>query len=221
MDSFKNNFTVLSWADEDDEDTFAKVSIPQINDISKDPKEQFYEKEKELLELFSTEKEYVVTKIIDTPDKPENLNVKYIEKEEEYKQMNKGGEWKRVVDVQKLTKKPPKCYTCFPRRKVTEHVIQTTNGVTFHHDMCNRNMIVATPEKHFSTLENVVDIGKLFQEVHSFCKNWNIIDYSVTYNQGEWQTHSHFHLKIKTHESIIKRLRGDHFRCLSLQKTYR
>lgn len=221
----------FSWADEND--SFAEVNIPSyINDISKNPNDHFYEKEKELYIAPNSflSGEFSDSKIVDKPEKPENLNVQYIAKEEEYRQKTNVLEWKKVVSKKntkteksaKTSSKSGKCYTCFPRRKVNEHVIQTTNGITFHHDMCNRSIIVASPSSHFSTLEKVenVDIGNLFKEVHLFCYNWNIVDYSVTYNQGDWQTHNHFHLKIKTHENIIKRLREDHFKCISIQKNY-
>lgn len=115
-----------------------------------------------------------------------------------------------------------KCYTCNPRKKVMEHIIQNCNGITFHHDMCNRNIIVATPDAHYSTFEQipVEQIGILFREIHLFCKNWNINDYCITYNQGQWQTHKHFHVKIRTYDALVNRMRGDHFRLLSFKKTY-
>ena len=45
-------------------------------------------------------------------------------------------------------------------------------------------------------------------------------DYQVLYNQGEWQTHEHFHLKIKVNENIIKRMRADHFNHKKMEKRY-
>lgn len=115
-----------------------------------------------------------------------------------------------------------KCYTCYPRRKVIEHIIQNENGVTFHHDMCSRNMIIVTPNNHYSTFSDVPndEIGIIFKEIDNFCRGWNIIDYNINYNQGEWQTHKHFHLKIKTYDNTIKRMKGDHFRMVALEKKY-
>lgn len=219
-----------SWADMcDDSETelpmpntsFAEVNIKEVNDIGKDTNEKFIEKQEEIKKVIEVkETPFQNDKII---DKPENLNTLYVERENEYKTLKtesnhvdtnwrKSNEQKWQI-VQK-NKKKAKCYTCFPRKKVLEHVIQKDQFTTFHHDMCNRNIIVVTPNKHFSNLEYVTDdnIGKLFKAVHKFCKDWNIKDYSVIYNQGDWQTHSHFHLKIKTHDNIIKRLKGDHWR---------
>lgn len=124
----------------------------------------------------------------------------------------------------KLTKRSQKgkCYTCNPRKKVLEHIIQDNNGIIFHHDMCNRSIIVVTPKEHYTSFNDIPleSIGKIFKEINIFCNNWNIKDYNVSYNQGEWQTHKHFHLKIKSYDTIIKRMRGDHFRMLALQKSY-
>lgn len=136
---------------------------------------------------------------------------------------------KKLPDIQpnvvvgtKVVRSQGRCYTCNPRKKVREHIISNSNGVTFHHDMCNRNIIVVTPDRHYLTFDEVgdVEIGTIFREINKFCSDWNIVDYSVTYNQGSWQTHKHFHLKIKSYDNIITRMRGDHFRMLSLTKKY-
>lgn len=146
-----------------------------------------------------------------------DVNSLYIEqenkrkKEQKEQKVNKSqNEWKVVTKK----KKNSKCYTCFPRKKVLEHIIEKNEYVSFHHDLCNRNIIVVTPNKHFSSFDCVSPalISNLFLCTHKFCLDWNIKDYSVTYSQGDWQSHEHFHLKIKTHENTIKRLRGDHWR---------
>ena len=161
-------------------------------------------------------------------DKPKTFIREYlIEERERQKSLHlKKIEFKK--ETQLMDKKPKKrsqkgrCYTCFPRKKVVEHIIQVDNGIVFHHDMCNRNMIIVTPEKHYSNFSEISpeDIGIIFKEIDKFCTSWNIEDYNVNYNQGEWQTHKHFHLKIKSYDSIIKRMRGDHFRLVALQKIY-
>ena len=53
-----------------------------------------------------------------------------------------------------------------------------------------------------------------------FCKEWKIEDYSVTYNMGRWKSHEHFHVKIKTKENVIKRLRSNHFKFIKKNKRY-
>jgi hypothetical protein len=129
------------------------------------------------------------------------------------------------IDVEifkKKNKKNKKCYTCFPRRKIIEHIILDTGICQFHHDICNRNMLIITPVRHFSNLSEALpnEISLIFHDISNFCVNWNIIDYSITFNQGDWQSHTHFHIKLKTHENTIKRMRGDHFRLVKLQKEY-
>lgn len=141
-----------------------------------------------------------------------------------HKEFKLGEKSKNLHDVssRKSSSQKGKCYTCYPRRKVIEHIIQNQKGITFHHDMCNRNMIIVTPNDHYSSFMDIPSekIGVIFKEIDSFCRNWNIEDYNVVYNQGNWQTHKHFHLKIRTYENIVKRMRGDHFRMVALQKIY-
>ena len=115
-----------------------------------------------------------------------------------------------------------KCYTCFPRKKVKDHIIQKRNSVSFHHDMCSRSLIIVTPDRHCTDLSTLspVEIGTIFSEIDEFCRAWNIIDYQTSYNQGSWQTHKHFHVKIKSHDAVIKRMKFDHFKLLKLQSEY-
>ena len=39
-------------------------------------------------------------------------------------------------------------------------------------------------------------------------------------NNGESQTHHHFHIKMKIDEPIANRMRRDHFTRINLEKTY-
>lgn len=190
----------LDWADMDSdnsEDEFLnKIVNVNIDEIPKTKK--IISKGNDINSLFlEEEKSRKKKKIIEET----NINLN------ENKESN--NDWKFVTK-----KKRSKCYTCFPRRKVMEHIIEKNEHVSFHHDLCNRNIIVVTPNKHFNNFTNVDPkiISDLFLCTHKFCLDWNIKDYSVTYSQGDWQTHEHFHLKIKTYENTIKRLRGDHWR---------
>jgi hypothetical protein len=135
----------------------------------------------------------------------------------------KGVKYSSVAVVKKTRSQKGKCYTCYPRKKILEHIIQNENGITFHHDLCTRNMIIVTPNKHYSTLADIPpeEIGIIFREIDSFCTGWNITDYNVNYNQGEWQTHKHFHLKIKTYDHLVKRMKGDHFKMVALERLYK
>jgi hypothetical protein len=158
----------------------------------------------------------------------DNITKKFIDKQYEYDNTqkeilrniskNKGWEVVRKRNNPKRTSK--KCYTCYPRKKVKAHIIQEIDDITFHHDMCNRNIIVVTPRKHFSNMSSCENIDEIFRNISKFCEFWKIEDYNVSYNQGNWQTNKHFHLKIKTHENVIKRMRGDHFVRKGMEKRY-
>jgi len=126
-------------------------------------------------------------------------------------------------NIQKpIKKKKSKCYTCFPERKVLKHIIKEIDDMTFHHDMHNRNMIIVTPKKHYNTLKDFLDteLVSFFRNIDEFCAHWNLNDYSLSFNHGEWQTHDHFHAKIKILEKTANRMRGDHFRLYKLMRTY-
>lgn len=116
-----------------------------------------------------------------------------------------------------------RCYTCRPRRKVSDHIIADTGRNEFHHDLCNRDLVIVTPKRHFSTIEEALpgDLECMLFEISKWCTDWNIDDYSVSFNQGKWQTHSHFHMKIRISNKIITRMRGDHFRLIKLKRAYR
>ena len=160
-------------------------------------------------------------------DKPKTFIREFIieEKKRIRSLQMKGMKVSQSVPILKKTPRSQKgkCYTCYPRKKVLEHIIQNKNGVTFHHDMCTRNMIIVTPNNHYSTFNDIPvdEIGTIFREIDLFCRGWNICDYNVNYNQGDWQTHKHFHLKIKTYDKTIKRMKGDHFKMVALEKKYK
>lgn len=116
------------------------------------------------------------------------------------------------------------CYTCKPRGKVLKHIIRgcESPNVIFHFDLHQRPLILVTPKKHYETLYDIPteEQIELFGSVKVFCDFWGIRDYQVSYNNGEWQTHTHFHLKIKACEKIINRLRRDHFTMQGLTNNY-
>ena len=116
-----------------------------------------------------------------------------------------------------------KCYTCFPKRLAKEHTISedVDNSVKFHFDLCNRPIILATPFKHVNTLsdfETNDEIANFFKSLSQFCKFWNIKDYQISINHGDWQHHSHLHVKIKGNEDLIFKMRQDHFKLIKMQK---
>ena len=128
--------------------------------------------------------------------------------------------------IRKTKKKDKRCYTCKPRGKVKNHVINTSSSglFTFHHDMHKRPVIIITPVEH---VEQIQELGSesqldLFKSVGEFCELWNINDYQITINVGRWQTenHPHLHCKIKIPEKMANRMRRDHFEKLKMEKRY-
>lgn len=115
-----------------------------------------------------------------------------------------------------------RCYTCKPRGAVKKHIIGTSGcgQFVFHHDMNHRPLIVVTPVHHVTKLYQLGErvLSLLFRAIDDFCNFWKIEDYQVLYNNGTWQTHDHFHVKIRVDERVIGRMRGDHFRLLDAIK---
>jgi len=116
------------------------------------------------------------------------------------------------------------CYTCKPRGKVLKHIINGSDSgnVIFHFDLHKRPLILVTPKKHYESFYEIPydEVMELFKSIKTFCDFWAIKDYGISYNNGTWQTHPHFHIKIKTNEKIINRLRRDHFALLTLNTNY-
>ena len=109
---------------------------------------------------------------------------------------------KKCKETKKDTSSPKKkrnnyCYTCKPRGKVQKHIIEQSElkQVVFHFDLHKRPIILVTPINHYNTIYEIpeLEIISLFKAIKNFCDEWNIIDYQVSYNNGKWQTHSHFH----------------------------
>ena len=127
----------------------------------------------------------------------------------------------RAADVRRSSRQ---CYTCKPRGKVLKHIINgsDTGNVIFHFDLHKRPLILVTTKKHYESFYEIPhnEVMELFKSVKTFCDFWAIKDYGISYNPGAWQTHPHFHIKIKTNEKIINRLRRDHFALLTLNTNY-
>lgn len=116
-----------------------------------------------------------------------------------------------------------KCYTCNPRGTLKEHIISQTNDFVFNHDMFKRPLIIITTIPHYHTIYDVPDHLKikLFEDIRCFVEFWNLSnDYQLQINNGDAQTHHHFHAKLKINESVANRMRRDHFARINLQKTY-
>tara|TARA_B100000902_G_scaffold70002_1_gene75772 strand:- start:2683 stop:3279 length:597 start_codon:yes stop_codon:yes gene_type:complete len=130
---------------------------------------------------------------------------------------------KRLINDIKKNKGTRKCYTCFPKRLAKEHtfVVDSTNKVKFHFDMCNRPLIIATPFKHINTIldfDTQEETVQFFTSIKNFCNFWNIKDYQIQINHGNWQHHEHLHAKIRANEDSIHKIRQDHFKLIKMQK---
>lgn len=126
--------------------------------------------------------------------------------------------------VRKTKKKDTRCYTCKPRGKVKKHMINTSSSgnFVFHHDMHKRPIIIMTTGRH---AENIYDLSQeelsdLFRSLKEFTAFWNIDDYQLSFNMGNWQNHEHFHCKIRLSEKIITRMRRDHFAKIKMDSRY-
>jgi len=118
---------------------------------------------------------------------------------------------------------PNKCYTCTPRGTLKEHIISCTENFKFNHDMFRRPLIIITSKRHYHTLYDMSDDVKLslFRDIHSFVEFWNLNkNYQLMINNGDSQTHHHFHIKMKINADIANRMRRDHFTRINLEKNY-
>ena len=117
---------------------------------------------------------------------------------------------------------PNKCYTCKPRGTLKEHIISKTSAFTFNHDLFSRPMIIITSNTHYHTIYEIPDHIKLkmFEDINSFTQFLNLDNYSLMINNGNAQTHHHFHIKMKIDDKIANRMRRDHFTRISLEKNY-
>lgn len=155
-----------------------------------------------------------------------DINKEYIKKELEYQHTKNSTKFVKPKNKKKhkIKYKSKKCMTCEPRGKVLKHIIKPciSEDVNFHHDMHNRNLIIVTPKKHYMDISefNDKELKHFFETIKTFCNNWNLEDYNISFNNGEWKNQDHFHVKIKILEKIATRMRNDYFRILKLQKEY-
>ena len=130
---------------------------------------------------------------------------------------------RRHINELKKNKGTRRCYTCFPKRLAKEHTffVDEENHVKFHFDICNRPLIIVTPFKHIRTIsdfETPEELADFFNSIKTFCNFWNIKDYQIQINHGDWQHHEHLHAKIRANEDSIHKIRQDHFKLIKLQK---
>ena len=116
-----------------------------------------------------------------------------------------------------------KCYTCKPHGTLKEHIISQTENFTFNHDLFRRPLIIITTKEHYHTVYDIPDSIKLklFEDIGVFVDFWNLNkNYQLMINNGDSQTHHHFHVKMRIDEPIANRMRRDHFTRINLEKNY-
>jgi len=116
-----------------------------------------------------------------------------------------------------------KCYTCNPRGTLKEHIISENHDFAFNHDLFRRPLIIITTKKHYHTIYEIPDNLKLklFEDIRMFVDFWNLAkNYQLMINNGDSQTHHHFHIKMKIDPAVVNRMRRDHFTRINLQKSY-
>jgi len=122
-----------------------------------------------------------------------------------------------------FNKNNKKCYSCNPRGTLKEHIISSTDDFVFNHDMFRRPLIIITTKQHYHTIYDFPDHLKikLFDDIRLFVDFWNLNkNYQLMINNGNSQTHHHFHIKMKIDEAVANRMRRDHFTRITLEKNY-
>ena len=128
-----------------------------------------------------------------------------------------------VPQNRKKTQNINKCYTCKPHGTLKEHIISQTEDFTFNHDLFRRPLIIITTKEHYHTMYEIPDSIKLklFEDIRVFVEFWNLNkNYQLMINNGDSQTHHHFHVKMRIDEPIANRMRRDHFTRINLEKNY-
>ena len=114
------------------------------------------------------------------------------------------------------------CYTCIlPKGVVRNHMIKQTEFASFHYDMWARPFFIVTPNYHYHTLFEMTPTAqaRLWSEIQTFLQEMGFTDFQCLFNNGNWQTHHHLHIKIKVDEVTILNMRKKHLRTTDI-KTY-
>lgn len=119
-------------------------------------------------------------------------------------------------------KRKRKCYTCHPREYHRRFEISETENVKFLFDVAKRPMIIITTKQHYNNIHDLPPglLDKILKDTKEFCDTRNMRDYSISINTGKWQTHDHFHIKLRTYEKQVNIMRDDHFKYLKLKSNY-
>tara|TARA_Y100000389_G_scaffold94455_1_gene91100 strand:- start:2930 stop:3388 length:459 start_codon:yes stop_codon:yes gene_type:complete len=125
-----------------------------------------------------------------------------------------------VPNPKKKKRSGNRCYTCNPSGEVLKHVIEKTENFSFHHDMWRRPMIIVTPNVHYHTITDIpIELQKeLWETIKNFLNKLEIHDYQCLFNNGDWQTHHHFHVKLRFDEKKLYDMRKKHFHQLKTKR---
>ena len=117
---------------------------------------------------------------------------------------------------------PKKIYTTRPLGTIKEHLISESENFSFYHDLWQRAMLIVAPKGNYSTIYEVPSdlMGILFEDINKFVNFWNIKNYVLMFNNGQYQKSNQFHVKIKVNEGMINRMRRDHFTRIKMQREY-
>lgn len=110
------------------------------------------------------------------------------------------------------------CYSCYPSRFVRRHVTFETDAFVFSYDMWGRPLFIVTPRHHYHDINEMSGalLVRMFDEVERWLRAHGICDYQTQlhWNRGAWQTHHHFHLKLRVDERRYYAMRKRHFDAL-------
>ena len=63
-------------------------------------------------------------------------------------------------------------------------------------------------------------LGNYLGAIKNFVDFWNIKNYVLMFNNGQYQKSNQFHIKIKINEGMANRMRRDHFARIKMQRQY-
>lgn len=109
----------------------------------------------------------------------------------------------------------PHCYSCYPSHYVRRHVTHETDEFVFGFDMWARPLVIVTPRRHYHEIIDMDDAmqGRMFRAIRRWLAANDICDHQTQlhFNAGSWQTHDHFHIKLRINEERYYAMRERHF----------
>jgi len=120
---------------------------------------------------------------------------------------------------------PTPCYSCHPSAYVRRHATHKTADFVFGYDMRNRPLIIVTPRQHYHEITDMPAelVTRMFADIRQWLADQGICDYQTQlhFNAGRWQSHHHFHVKVRIDEQLYKLMRHRHFATINGNTPYR